>query len=108
MGGVLVSAVFEADRFQVTLENCLNESCNRDLRVRLPEGTTHLRDSESRVRIEAGWARLSNVQLPAKSRKTFDFVVMQRNENLAVPSRKYLELSLRTDEKDEKYLDRIC
>jgi hypothetical protein len=87
-GGVLVSGEFEVDRVQVTLENCLNESCSRDLRVRLPEGTTRLRDSESRVRIEAGWARLSDVQLPAKSRKTLDFVVMPRNENPAGPSRK--------------------
>ena len=87
-GGVLVSGKFEVDRVQVTLENCLNESCSRDLRVRLPEGTTRLRDSESRVRIEAGWARLSDVQLPSKSRKTLDFVVMQTNENPAVPSRK--------------------
>ena len=88
MGGVLVSGEFEVDRVRVTLENCLNESCSRDLRVRLPEGTTRLRDSESRVRIEAGWARLSDVQLPAKSRKTFDFVVMPRNESPAAPSRK--------------------
>ena len=87
-GGVLVSGKFEVDRVHVTLENCLNESCSRDLRVRLPEGTTRLRDSESRVQIEAGWARLSDVKLPAKSRITLDFVVMPRNENPAAPSRK--------------------
>ena len=87
-GGVLVSGEFEVDRVRVTLENCLNESCIRDLRVRLPEGTTRLRDFESRVRIEAGWARVSDVKIPAKSRKTLDFVVMPRNENPAGPSRK--------------------
>ena len=87
-GNLLVSAEFSTDRVQVEIENRSNQSCVRNFRVRLPEGTTRIRDSESRVRIEAGWARLSDVKLPAKSRKTLDFVVMPRNENWAVPSRK--------------------
>ena len=77
-GGVLVSGKFEVDRVQVTLENCLNESCSRDLRLRLPEGTTRLRESEDGLKIENGWAVLSNVKIPAEGIRAYHFTVFKR------------------------------
>jgi hypothetical protein len=72
-GAILVSGEFKPKQVRVTLENCSDRSCIRNLRVRLPQGTTRLRHPEKGVRLEAGWAVLSAVQLPAKGKVTFRF-----------------------------------
>jgi len=77
-GNLLVSAEFSADRVQVKVENRSNQSCVRNLRVRLPEGTARVRESEDGLKIENGWALLSNVKVPSKEIRTFTFSVNQR------------------------------
>jgi hypothetical protein len=75
---LLVSGEFSADRVQVKIENRSSQSCVRNLRVCLPEGTTRIRESEDGLKIENGWALLSNVKVPAKEMRTFSFSVTQR------------------------------
>jgi len=72
-GAVLVSGEFKPKQVRVTLENCSDRNCIRNLRVRLPQGTTRLRHPEKGVRLEAGWAVLSAVRVPAKGKITFTF-----------------------------------
>jgi hypothetical protein len=77
-GNLLVSGEFSADRVQVKIENRSSQSCVRNFRVCLPEGTTRIRESEDGLKIENGWAHLSNVKVPAKAMRTFSFSVTQR------------------------------
>jgi hypothetical protein len=72
-GGVLVSGEFKPQQVRVTLQNGSDRNCTRNLRVRLPQGTTRLRHREKGLRVEAGWAVLSAVQLPAKGEIAFTF-----------------------------------
>ena len=80
-GGVLVSAEFSTDRVQVEIENRSNQSCVRNFRVRLPEGTTRIRESEDGLKIENGWAVLSDVNLPPKGIRTYFFTVTKRTQS---------------------------
>ena len=77
-GNLLVSGEFSADRVQVKIENCSNQSCVRNFRVRLPEGTTRIRESEDGLKIENGWAVLSNVKIPEKGIRAYHFTVSER------------------------------
>ena len=72
-GGILVSGEFKPKQVRVKLENRSDRNCIRNLCVRLPKGTTRLRHPEKGLRLEAGWAVLSAVQLPAKGKITFTF-----------------------------------
>ena len=67
-GGMLVSAEFKPQQVRAILDNRSDRICRRDLRVRLPKGTTTLRLPVKDVRIEDGWAVLSAVELPPKGR----------------------------------------
>jgi hypothetical protein len=67
-GGILVSAEFKPRGVRVILDNRSDRECRRDLRVRLPKGTTTLRLPVEGVRLEDGWAVLSAVELPPKGR----------------------------------------
>ena len=77
-GNLLISAEFSTDRVQVEIENRSNQSCVRNFRVRLPEGTTRIRESEDGLKIENGWAVLSNVKIPAKGIRAYHFTVSKR------------------------------
>jgi hypothetical protein len=79
-GNLLVSGEFSADRVQVKIENRSTQSCVRNLRVCLPEGTTRIRESEDGLKIENGWALLSNVNLPAKGIRTYCFTVSKQSQ----------------------------
>ena len=72
-GSILVSGEFKPTQVQVALENCSNRSCRKDLRVRLPQGTTRLRQPVNGVRVEDCWAVLASVELPARETITFTF-----------------------------------
>ena len=72
-GCVLVSGEFSAKKVRVTLENSSDKVCTRDLRIRLPKGTTALHRPEKGVRVEEGWAVLSAVRLPPKGKVAFTF-----------------------------------
>jgi hypothetical protein len=72
-GSILVSGEFKLRQVRVTLENRSDRNCTRNLRVRLPKGTTSLRSPEKGSRVEAGWAVLPAVQLPAKGRTVLTF-----------------------------------
>jgi len=80
-GNVLVSGEFLAEQVQVKIENRSSQSCVRNLRVRLPEGTTRVRESEDGLKIENGCAVLSNVNLPAKGIRTYYLTVFQRAQS---------------------------
>lgn len=80
-GNLLVSGQFSADQVQVNIENRSNQSCVRNLRVRLPEGTTQIRESEDGLKIENGWALLSDVNVKAKGIRTYCFTVSQRTQS---------------------------
>ncbi|NCA17924.1 MAG: hypothetical protein EBS90_12930, partial [Betaproteobacteria bacterium] len=80
-GNLLVSAEFSADRLQVKLENRSSQGCVRNLRVSLPEGTTRLRESEEGLKIENGWALLSNVKVPAKEIRALTFTASKQMES---------------------------
>ena len=73
-GCVLVSGEFSAKKVHVTLENTSDKVCTRDLRIRLPKGTTAVHRPEKGVRVEEGWAVLSAVRLPQKGKVAFNFV----------------------------------
>ena len=73
IGNLLVSGEFATNKVRVTVENRSKIDCSRNLRVRLPQGTTRLRHLEKGGRIEDGWAVLPAVQLLAKSKITFTF-----------------------------------
>ena len=73
-GSVLVSGEFSAKQVRVILENTSDKVCTRDLRIRLPKGTTALHGPEKGVRVEEGWAVLSAVRLPEKGKVAFNFV----------------------------------
>ena len=70
-GGLRVSGSLEPGRVTVTLENRSGAPAERQLRVRLPEGTTGLRGLEPGVRIEHGWAIVPAVALASKQRVTY-------------------------------------
>ena len=72
-GNILVSGEFKPQQVRVTLENRSDRRCTRNLRVRLPQGTTRLRLPETGVRVEAGWALLPAVELPPKGTTAFAF-----------------------------------
>ena len=72
-GGVLVSGEFTPKKVRVALENRSDRNCARNLRVRLPKGTTSLRRPEKGLRVEEGWAVVPAVRLPAKAKVTFTF-----------------------------------
>lgn len=72
-GSFLVSAEFVTKQVRVTLENSSDKVCIRDLRVRLPKGTTALHSPEKGVQVEEGWAVLSAVRLPPKGKVAFIF-----------------------------------
>jgi hypothetical protein len=80
-GNLLVSGEFSADRVQVQIENRSSQGCVRNLRVRLPEGTTQVRESEDGLKIENGWAILSNAKIPANGIRTYCFTVSQRTQS---------------------------
>ncbi|MCX6873360.1 MAG: hypothetical protein NTW21_06060 [Verrucomicrobia bacterium] len=65
-GSILVSAEFKPRQVRVILDNRSDRICRRDLRVRLPKGTSTLRLPVKGVRLEDGWAVLSAVELPPK------------------------------------------
>ena len=77
-GNLLVSGEFSADRVQVKIENRSSQSCVRNFRVCLPEGTTRIREPEDGLKIENGWAVLSNVKIPAKGIRVYHFTVSER------------------------------
>ena len=77
-GNLLVSAEFSTDRVQVEIENRSNQSCVRNFRVRLPEWTTRIREPEDGLKIENGWAVLSNVKIPEKGIRAYHFTVSER------------------------------
>jgi len=70
-GCILVSGEFKPKQVRVTLDNRSDRECKRNLRVRLPPGTTRLRLPDEGFRIEQGWAVLPAVQLPPKAKRTF-------------------------------------
>jgi hypothetical protein len=72
-GDILVSGEFKTNQVRVTLANRSDRNCTRNLRVRLPTGTTSLRQPEQGVRLEKGWAVLPAVSLPAKGKTTIAF-----------------------------------
>jgi hypothetical protein len=80
-GNLLVSGEFSSDLVQVKIENRSSQSCVRNLRVRLPEGTTRVRESEDGLKIESGWALFSDVKVPAKEIRTFCLTVSQRTQS---------------------------
>jgi hypothetical protein len=80
-GNLLVSGEFSADRVQVKIENRSIQICVRNLRVRLPEGTIRVRESEDGLKIENGYAVLSNVKIPANGIRTCCFTVSQRTQS---------------------------
>ena len=80
-GNVLVSGEFLAEQVQVKIENRSSQSCVRNLQVRLPKGTTQLRESEDGLKIENGWAILSNAKIPANGIRTYCFTVSQRTQS---------------------------
>jgi hypothetical protein len=80
-GNLLVSGEFSSDRVQVKIDNRSSQNCVRNLRVRLPEGTTGVRESEVGLKIENGWALLSDIKIPAKEVRSFCFAVSQRKQS---------------------------
>jgi hypothetical protein len=72
-GGVLVSGEFKSGRVRVAIENRSDRNCSRNLRVRLPPGTTSLRLPETGVRVEGGWAVVPDVQLAPRASVAFTF-----------------------------------
>ena len=80
-GNLLVSGEFSADQVRVKIENRSSQGCVRNLRVRLPEGTTRLRESEDGFKIENGCALLLNVNVPAKGIRTHCFTVSKRTQS---------------------------
>jgi hypothetical protein len=80
-GNLLLSGEFSADQVQVKIENRSSQSCLRNLRVRLPEGTTRLRESEDGLKIENGYAVMSNVKIPANEIRTYCFTVSNRTQS---------------------------
>ena len=72
-GNVLVSGEFKPTQVCVALENRSNTSRRTDLRVRLPKGTTRLRQPVKGVRLEDCWAVLPSVEIPSKETITFSF-----------------------------------
>ena len=72
-GNILVSAEFKPRQVRVILDNCSDRICRRDLRVRLPKGTTTLRLPVKDVRLEDGWAVLSAVELPPRGKVYLTF-----------------------------------
>ncbi|MCX6924591.1 MAG: hypothetical protein NT154_15455, partial [Verrucomicrobia bacterium] len=72
-GGFLVSGEFKPRQVRVTLENRSNRTQTRNLRVRMPGGTTSLRLPEKGVQVQGGWAVISAIQVPAKRQVTFTF-----------------------------------
>jgi hypothetical protein len=77
-GNLLISGQFSNDRVQLKIENLSNICCTRNFRVRLPEGTTELRGSGAKARIENGWAWLSDVEIPSKSVRSICLDVSRR------------------------------
>ncbi|NBT48911.1 MAG: hypothetical protein EBT07_14040, partial [Actinobacteria bacterium] len=80
-GNLLVSGEFSPDRVQLRVENRSSLSSVRNLRVRLPEGTTRLRESEEGLKIENGCALLSNVKVPAKEIRALTFTASKQMES---------------------------
>ena len=80
-GGILVSGEFKPGQVRVTLANESERNCLRDLRVRLPQGTTQLRQPVKGLRVAAGWAVLPAVNLPAKHTATFTFTPQVKRGN---------------------------
>jgi hypothetical protein len=80
-GNLLVSGEYSSDRVQVKIDNRSSQNCVRNLRVRLPEGTTGVRESEVGLKIENGWALLSDIKIPAKEVRSFCFAVSQRKQS---------------------------
>jgi hypothetical protein len=72
-GGILVSGEFKPQQVRVTLDNRSDRNCRRNLRVRLPQGTTSLRLPNKGVRVEEGWAVIPAVQLPPKGKIAYTF-----------------------------------
>ena len=72
-GNVLVSGEFKPTQVRVALENRSVTSRRTDLRVRLPKGTTRLRQPVKGVRLEDCWAVFPWVELPSKETITFTF-----------------------------------
>ena len=70
-GGILVSGEFNSKQVRVTLDNRSDRDCRRNLRLRLPKGTTRLRLPEEGLRIEPGWAVLPAVRLSPKASRSF-------------------------------------
>ena len=71
--GILVSGEFKPQQVRVTLDNRSDRNCRRNLRVRLPQGTTSLRLPNKGVRVEEGWAVIPAVQLPPKGKIAYTF-----------------------------------
>ena len=58
---------------RVILANRSDRICTRDLRVRLPKGTTTLRLPVKDARLEEGWAVLSAVEIPPQGKVDLTF-----------------------------------
>ena len=67
-GNVLVSAELKRRQIRVILDNRSDRNCTRNLRVRLPKGTTTLRLPVKDVRLEDGWAMLTAVEIPPQGK----------------------------------------
>jgi hypothetical protein len=80
-GNFLVSGEFLADRVHVKIENRSSQSCVRNIRVRLAEGVTRIRESEDGLKIENGWVLLSNVKVPAKEIRALTFTASKQTES---------------------------
>jgi hypothetical protein len=72
-GNIRVSGEFKPRQVRVTLENCSDKNVSRNLRVRVPQGTTRLRQPATELLIEGGWAVLPAVPLPPQQKVAFTF-----------------------------------
>ena len=81
-GNLLISGEFSVDRVQVKIENRSSQSCVRNLRVRLPEGATRIRESEDGLKIENGWALLSSAKIPANGIRMYYFTVTKQTQSV--------------------------
>ena len=73
-GGIVVSAKIGPGGTTVRIKNRVSEALTRRVMVRLPEGTTDLRDPPEGITIEKGWAVVPEVVLPGGQEREWRFV----------------------------------
>ncbi|MEI7954994.1 MAG: hypothetical protein WCJ66_07480 [Verrucomicrobiota bacterium] len=67
-GNILVSAELKPRQIRVILDNRSDGNCTRNLRVRLPKGTSRLRLPAKGVQLQNGWAMLPAVEVPPQEK----------------------------------------